>query len=322
MEVAGGPKVGEYCAEVAQAWDDLVQRSCNGTFMHTRRFISYHGERFRDRSLVIEDRHGRIAGVFPAAEDLADPRLIVSHPGLTYGGIVHDGSIRGESMVGALQLIAEHYRGTGYRFLRYKAIPGIYHDVPADDDVYALFRLGARRYRGDLSATINLASRGRVSQQRVRSRRRAEGVRARECWDEVARFWRILEENLMRRHGASPVHSLPEIQLLHDRFPDKISLIVASIDDDIAGGTVLFSAGPVLHMQYTATTELGRAVSATDPMMEHAIDLGAKRGHRFFDFGICTLDEGRSLNQDLYRFKVSFGAGGVAYDHYELALAQ
>ena len=73
-------------------------------------------------------------------------------------------------------------------------------------------------------------------------------------------------------------------------------------------------------MQYTATTERGRSASATDLVMEQGIEAGAKRGCRFFDFGVCSLDEGRSLDQDLYRFKVSFGAGGVIYDHYELDL--
>jgi hypothetical protein len=33
------------------------------------------------------------------------------------------------------------------------------------------------------------------------------------------------------------------------------------------------------------------------------------------------VDEGRTLDQDLCRFKVSFGDGGVIYDHYELDLA-
>lgn len=314
--------VHDYRSELAQAWDELVARSCNGTFMHSRRFISYHGDRFGDRSLVLEDRRGHIVGVFPAAEHPTDPQMVVSHPGLTYGGIVHDGSVCGESMISTLQSIADHYRGLGYRRLRYKVVPAIYHSAPADDDLYALFRLGAHRYRCDLSAAVDLASRGRVMQRRLRSRKRANtaGVRTRDNWGEVAGFWRILERNLAERHGTSPVHSLEEIELLHDRFPSEIRLIVANFGDDLIGGTVLFSAGRVLHMQYTATTELGRAIFATNPVMEHAIDLAKERGCRFFDFGICTLDDGRTLNQDLYQFKVSFGAGGVVYDHYELGL--
>jgi hypothetical protein len=317
------PAIRSYDAADAEAWEDLIGRSCNATFLHTRRFISYHADRFRDRSLILEDHRGRVVGVFPAAESPTAPQMVISHPGLTYGGIVHDGSVHGASMLGALGDIAEHYRRLGYQKLRYKAVPAIYHSRPAEDDLYALFRLGARRYRSDLSVAIDLANRGRVTQRRVRSRKRAlaAGVQTQENWAEIAGFWRVLEQNLADRHGVTPVHSLAEIQMLHDRFPGDILLIVARIGSKLVGGAVMFAAGPVMHMQYTATTERGREALATDLIMEHAIELGAKRAYRFFDFGVCTNNEGQSLDQDLYRFKASFGAGGVIYDHYELDLA-
>ncbi len=316
------PAVRSYEPGLAGTWDGLIERSVNGTMLHTRRFISYHGDRFRDLSLVLEDHRGKVVGVFPAAEDPSDPELVISHPGLTYGGLVHDGSIHGAAMIGALEEIADRYRSLGCRRLRYKAVPAIYHAAPADDDLYALFRLGARRYRCDLSAAIDLSHRGRVSQLRVRSRKRGEaaGVSADQGWGEIASFWRILECHLDSRYGVSPVHSLEEIELLHDRFPDEIVLIAGKRGDVLLGGAVLFVTGPVLHMQYTATTEEGRAKFVTDLVMERAIDLALQLGSRFFDFGISTGDQGWSLNQGLYQFKVSFGAGGVAYDHYELDL--
>jgi hypothetical protein len=319
---AAAPTVRAYLPNDVSAWDDLVSRSCNGTFLHTRRFISYHGDRFDDRSAVLENRRGRIVGLIPAAACPSDRELVVSHPGLTYGGVVHDGSVRGAAMIAAIERIAGHYRGLGYSRLRYKTVPAMYHSVPAEDDLYALFRFGARRYRSDLSAAVDLSSRGRVDQRRMRSRRRAEaaGVRTEEGWTEIGAFWQILEQNLARRHGAVPPHTLPEIQLLHDRFPDEIILIVAKIDDVPVAGTVLFWAGQVLHMQYSASTEDGRTACATDLVMEHAISLAGKQGCRCFDFGTNTMDEGRSLGQDLYQFKISFGAGGLVYDHYELDL--
>jgi hypothetical protein len=306
----------------ARVWDDIVARSSSGTMMHTRRFISYHGDRFRDRSLVLEDRRGKVVAVFPAAEDPADPQLVVSHPGITYGGLVHDGSVRGAAAVGALEEIASHYRGLGYRRLRYKVVPAIYRSAPSDDDIYALFRLGARRYRCDLTAVIDLSNRGRLSHSRPQRRRKAEaaGVSAEEDWGEIAGYWQMLEQNLARRHGAAPVHSLEEIELLHDRFPAELLLIVAKIGPVLVGGTLAFVGGPVMKMQYSATTEQGRAAFAMDPVIEYSIDLARQRGYSFFDFGSCTLDEGQSLSEDLYQFKISFGAGGTVYDHYELDL--
>jgi Acetyltransferase (GNAT) domain len=318
----GGPLAEEYAPPDAAAWDDLVSRSCNGTFLHTRRFLSYHGDRFADRSLLLRDRRGRVTGVFPAAVSPGCPGTVVSHPGLTYGGLVHDGSVRGTAMISALSEIAAHYQRLGYRRLRYKAIPAVYHSAPADDDLYALFRLQARRYRSDLSAAIDLWHRGRVTQRRIRSRKAAEaaGVSTDDSWDGIAGFWEILEDNLARRHATSPVHSLGEIQLLHGYFPDDILLITARASGVLAGGAVLFATGPALHMQYTATTEPGRDACATDLVMEHAIDLARRRGHRFFDFGVSTPDEGRCLDEGLYQFKLSFGAGGVVHDHYEIDL--
>jgi hypothetical protein len=321
--VAGPVVVRSYQPSLADAWDELVGRSCNGTFLHTRRFLSYHGDRFVDHSIMLQDRRGRVTGVFPAAVSPACPETVVSHPGLTYGGLVHDGSVRGAFMIAALVEIADHYRRLGYSRLRYKAVPAIYHLEPADDDLYALFRLGGRRYRSDLSAAIDLGHRGRVTQRRIRSRRTAEaaGVSIDESWDEIGGFWDILEANLARRHDTAPVHSLGEIRLLHDLFPDEIILIVARVTGTLAGGAVLFAAGPVvLHMQYTATTEQGRTACVTDLVMERAIDLARRRGHRFFDFGVSTPHEGWCLDDGLYEFKVSFGAGGVVHDHYELDL--
>jgi Acetyltransferase (GNAT) domain len=322
VEEVAVPAIRNYDPQHACAWDDLVARASNGTFMHTRRFISYHGDRFRDRSLVFENRRGGIVGVFPAAENPANPEMIISHPGLSYGGLVHDGSVRGASMIDALDAIANHYRSLGYRRLRYKAVPYIYHTVPTEDDVYALFRLGARRYQSDLSATVDVGCRGRVTQRRLRSRKRAvsEGVSIQEDWDEIEGFWRMLQQNLARRHGASPVHSLSEIQTLHERFPNDILLITAKMDADLVGGIVLFSSQRVLRVQYSATTEQGRAAFASDPVMEKGIEVASKRGCRYFDFGLCTVEGGRELNQGLYHFKVSFGGGGVVYDHYELEL--
>src|ERR1022692_722952 len=151
----------DYVPADANAWDDLVGRSVNGTMLHTRRFLSYHGDRFSDRSLIITNPRGWPIGVFPAAEDPADPSVVTSHPGMTYGGLVHDGSLHGASMMRVLGEIADACRAQGFTRLRYKAVPPIYQSAPADDDVHALFRLGASRYRCDLAAAINLSRRGR-----------------------------------------------------------------------------------------------------------------------------------------------------------------
>jgi hypothetical protein len=121
----------DYLPDQVAAWDDLVARAVNGTMLHTRRYLSYHDERFRDRSLLVTNSRGWPIGALPAAEDPADGSVVTSHPGLTYGGLVHDGSLRGESMMRVLSEIAAHYRALGFAQLYYKALPQIYQAEPA-----------------------------------------------------------------------------------------------------------------------------------------------------------------------------------------------
>jgi hypothetical protein len=306
------------------AWDDLITRSWNGTLLHTRRFLGYHGNRFDDRSLVAEDQHGVIRAVLPAAVDPTRTDTVSSHPGATYGGIVHDGWVHGSRATRVMGLMTSYYRTLGFDSLRYRPVPSIYHRVPAQDDLYALFRFGAYRQRCDLSSTIDLALGYRMTKGRRASLKRAGRLGVSVRWDHQAldEFWPVLGEALTRRHGARPVHSLEEITLLAELFPDEISLAVVRVDHQIVGGAVFFHCFPVLHLQYLATTASGLALGAADVVIEAGMMRATEDGYRYFDFGISTEDQGQTLNDSLYRFKASFGAGGITYEEYEIDLTR
>src|SRR5438128_272608 len=162
-------RVVPYTSEHAERWDEVARKAPMGTFLHTRRFLSYHGDRFRDASLLITDARGRVSGVLPAALDPADPARVVSHPGATYGGLVHDGALYVDDVRAALEAACAHYRDAGLQVLRYKPVPHIYHVAPSADDVFALTALAATRVRCDLSCAIDLSARRSPSRRRVRS---------------------------------------------------------------------------------------------------------------------------------------------------------
>jgi hypothetical protein len=306
------------------AWDALVTRSWNGTLLHTRRFLGYHGERFVDQSLVVEDQRGAMRAVFPAAVDPARAETVSSHPGATYGGIVHDGWVHGGRAIRVMGSMASHYRSLGFQSLRYRPVPSIYHRVPAQDDLYALFRMNAQRHRSDLSSTIDLLSERRVTKGRKASLKRAQRLGIEVQWDPGAlgELWPVLGEALARRHGARLVHSVGEMTLLAELFPDEISIAVARADHQIAAGAVFFHCFPVLHLQYIGATEPGMALGAADTLIDSGITVATDGGYRYFDFGISTEDQGRFLNDSLYRFKASFGAGGTTYEEYEIDLTR
>jgi lipid II:glycine glycyltransferase (peptidoglycan interpeptide bridge formation enzyme) len=135
-------------------------------------------------------------------------------------------------------------------------------------------------------------------------------------------FWKILEERLQGKYSVAPVHSLEEITLLKSRFPENIKLFcVADNNGEILGGVVLFITDNVVHMQYSATTDKGRRISALDYLYEELIN-NRFAGKEYFDFGISVEDGGRYLNSGLIAYKERLGGRAVVYDTYTIDLKE
>ncbi len=311
-----------YDSSFESQWDNFVEQSLNGTFLHTRRYLAYHGNRFRDVSVLIKDENDKLAGLFPAAVDPNNEWRVVSHPGITYGGILHKGNLRGARMVEAVAELKTYYAGQKFGGLRYKTVPQIYHRAPASDDLYALFVHNAARYRCDLSCAIDLANRGEISSRRRRSLKKALkcGIRVDEDENFTAGLWEVLEKNLASKYETRPVHSLEEITLLQSLFPERIKSVAAMLDKEVVAGVVLFLTETVAHAQYIASSSVGYETSALDAVFNYCIEAAASAGKRYFDFGTSNEDDGRKLNENLYNFKSEFGGGGIAHEFYDINL--
>jgi hypothetical protein len=320
--VANSMRIVEYAEHDAADWDEFVSRAPMASFLHTRRFLSYHGRRFRDLSLLLKNDAYGILGLLPAAADPLDARRVISHPGITFGGMLHAGNLNGEKMIDALGAVRDYYLSQGMRSLLYKAIPAIYHQVPSGDDLYALFRLDARRSRCELSSAIDLTNRRQPGSRRKRGLRKAlkAGVEVKDGDQFIDELWQVLEDNLERKLGQKPVHTKDEIRNLASLFPENIKFIVGLLNGHVIAGTVLFCSRSVTRAQYIAADETAYDASALDAVFEHAIVQAHAEGRRYFDFGTSNSDEGRQLSTPVYQFKTEFGGGGVAQEVYELDL--
>ena len=297
-------------------WDDLVDRSRAPHFFFRRDYLAYHADRFPDASLLVREG-GRLLAVLPANRD--GDRL-VSHGGLTFGGFITDRRMTATRMLAAFEAVLGRLRADGVTTWVYKPPPHIYHRVPAEEDLYALTRCGARLVRRDLSSTVLMADRLPYSKGRKAAVKAARALRVAQERD-FAEFWAVEEEALARRHGVAPVHTLEEIELLAGRFPDGIELFTARDDGGaLLGGVVVFVTPVLAHAQYIAATEEGQARGAVDAIVEHLL---AERyaDRRWFDFGISTTEQGRVLNEGLVGNKESYGARAITYDTYELEVA-
>lgn len=312
-----GLRIEAYGSERAAEWNDFVASSRNGTFLFDRRFMDYHADRFHDASLLIRSR-GRLRALLPAHRDGDD---LLSHRGLTYGGLVVDAAAGAADVKQMVEGVIRHCAEAGVRRLLYKTVPPFYHRLPAEDDRYALFRVGATLVARELLSAIPPGVAAPLSQLRKRMLKRSAGgdspVTWDNCWDE---YWSLLERVLLERHAQRPVHTLAEIQWLAGRFPDNIHLRVARHRGEVAAGMVLFVTHTAVHVQYMAASEASRKLGLLDRLVDEAMR-DAQASGRWFDFGISTEAGGRRLNEGLARWKEGFGARTVVHDTYELQIA-
>jgi len=306
-----------YAGALQGGWDSFVKGSKNGLFLFERGYMDYHADRFKDQSLLIR-RGGRIVAVLPANR-VGD--TLQSHGGLTFGGLVVDRSMTTPLMMEIFDALGAHLAEAGVTTLLYKRSPHVFHSVPAEEDLYALFRHGATLVRRDLSSTID--TRERIPPDKDRrysiSKGKASAVKVAPSSDYRA-FMRIEADLLREKYAKEPTHSADEMALLAGRFPENIKLFAADLDGAMVGGVIIYESANVAHTQYIGSTKEGRKLNAVDLLLHHLIE-NEYQHKRYFDFGISTEKAGRYLNTGLVDFKESFGATAVAYDTFELKLA-
>ena len=330
-----------YTPDDRPAWDECVLRSRNGVFLFLRAYLEYHADRFEDASVVIhaEGHPGRIVAVLPANRQRAPLQpaehghgttadahgdTLVTHGGLTFGGLVMDEKLGGTQVVTLLRELLPWLAAHGFARLKYKPTPHLYHRLPSEEDLYALHQLGAQTTQVLLSSTLDLtrpcpASSARKNALRIASR---HSIQAGPCaWED---FWPLLTQTLQQRHGVNPVHSLEEIQLLASRFPDRLEVLGGWSSQDpsqqLQAGAVLFHYDGVTHTQYLASSPAGRDSHAQHRVIDTAIESARARGQRWFSFGTSTTEGGRVLNDGLLRHKEMFGARSTILQTLELDL--
>jgi hypothetical protein len=306
-----------YTAEMKTRWNAFVDSSKNATFLFKRDYMDYHSDHFSDHCLLFVDDKNKLLALMPANQK---EDALVSHGGLTYGGILSDASMTTPRMFELFDMLKLYAHSNGIKRIIYKTIPHIYSRIPAQEDQYALFRHGALLSRRDVLAVIEKSNHLPYQARRKRkiSQARNAKLEIKKSVDYKA-FWIILEENLLRRYKVKPVHSLSEITLLAGYFPEHIHLHICSAGKKILAGMVVYVTDDVAHVQYISTSEDGRNIGALDLLFAELIE-HVYADKRYFDFGISTEQNGKMLNLGLIEQKEGFGARAVVHDQYEMAV--
>jgi len=309
--------INRYTSRDKEAWDNFIARAKNGVFLFYRDYMDYHADRFVDHSLMFFGADDALLAVMPAN---INGDVLSSHGGLTFGGIITDSCMKTSLMLELFETLKCFLQSAKIQRLVYKAIPHIYHQMPAEEDLYALYRVGAKLFRRDVSTTIDLQTKLSFSKGRKYEIKQAQKheleVKRSKAFDV---FMAIEELVLDTKYDSKPTHTAAELGMLAEKFPEAIKLFVATRNNETLGGVVIYESQNVAHAQYIAASDEGKKVGALDLILNYLISDYCS-GKKYFDFGISTVNNGRELNLGLIENKQSFGGRAVVYDFYELEI--
>ena len=311
-------RIERYTPSYKTQWDSFVDRSKNGTFLLRREYMDYHADRFTDHSLIFRNDKGDIETLLPATQCGS---TLSSHGGLTYGGFIMTPRTAAPDPLRWMEALHEYGQQHGIASLIYKPIPHIYHRLPAEEDLYALFRNNARIEVRNLASVVQIpdAIASRLG-KRAAKRTSRYGITV-EQTDRIGDFWQIIVDDRRERHNTTPVHTLDEMQLLADRFPGNIMLFKAMREGRVIAGAVIFVNRPdgVIHLQYAAGNHEGMETYAVDAIYHHVI-FNVLPQAAYFDFGTSNENKGLYLNTGMTAHKEEFGARSIIYDTYRIDL--
>jgi hypothetical protein len=280
--------------------------------------MDYHKDRFEDHSVLIQDNETP-KGYLLAARDLSNSDVVISHPGATFSGLVMTSDIKGIRLTELLESVLSFYRLEGFQTLIYRDVPQIYYPHSKGDFTYAAFRNQAQYHMVQLSAVIDLSHEDSFSSRRIRTlKKNSTQLNISNEWSNLNRYWDVLSNNLWVRFRARPVHTLTEIELLKECFDNAIELFTATQKDqtEIIAGILVFKSSRVWKAQYISSSILGRELGAVDFLIQKIMSSARAMNATYLDLGTSNENSGLVLNENLYNYKLEFGAEGVAYEQF------
>lgn len=301
-------------------WDDFIMKeSINGTFLHTRRFLNYHKDKFHDHSLLIK-KNTSIVAVIPACEILeGNKRIFYSHKGSTFGGIVINSIYNNISHVDNIISILEQYlKEQEFDIIILKNTSEIFCKDNTHLLEYFYFKYDYSNY-SELNLYIDLKNYDSIADIKNKfstSKRRDLKYslkynlqfKALKTDQEINDFYKLLVSSLIN-HNTKPVHSHEELlDFKNSRLSDIVEFYGIYYKDKLISGSMVFNFNnTVFHTQYLASDPVYSNYYPMNFLNYNLIKEAYINNFKFFSFGISTEKQGKILNTSLAQFKEGFG---------------
>ena len=293
-------------------WDDFViNESKNGSIFSEQKFLSYHKNKFSDRSILIYNED-KLVGVFPAAEEQrSGVKGIVSHPGSSSGGLIYLYDAKTNLVLEILDKLIEYYKQLNYFFLEINLNEPIFDLLPADELRYLLWHRGFIIRTKEISSCVNLKNHAewklfgrKKNQTDINSIiRKGYGVQITKQLNEV---YPLIESNLKERYNKRPTHSFSELNDLLNLYDERIHLWKMTLANKIVATVVIFIANKVtVHDFYIAQNPDFEKINVFPMLFYTLFNYYSENNYHWFNFGISS--RGSLIKWGILEFKERLG---------------
>lgn len=303
-------------------WDEFIQKkSINGTFLQTRRFLNYHPvDRFVDASYIIRNDKEEIVAVCPAClrtED--DQRILYSHLGSTYGGIiVHEEWYKAHKLISILECMENRWREDEIDQVVLKQTPSIFARTSQDLMEYCFYYLGYTSHKElNLYVDFDKYSHDILCELTRRKRRSVYACEKAGCtWRkvnsvaEIREFHKLLSMTL-KKYGKTPIHTVEELyDFISVRLQKECEIYGIYKENEMIAGSMMFyfHSSQVAHTQYLCADPEYDRISPMSYTYYAMLCEMRKKGFQKVCWGIVTEELGRYLNDGLVDSKEAFGS--------------
>jgi hypothetical protein len=322
-------RIVRYSSDLQANWDDFVRtKSRNGTIFHEQQFLSYHGSRFEDCSImVVEDKSTNILAVLPAALiKEVNNYGIVSHPGSTYGGIIFREDLKFRQLKDVVDAVLRYYHlNFGPCYFKMILQEEFRSVTSFCDLIYLLWHRGFRLYVKEIGMCKDLGEQsfekyrgttrqyvmsGKDSKLGIKHSRVSETEKMKTCYH-------LLANNLKRRYAKGPTHSLEELLNLKKLLGDRVMFFSSTYENEIIATVIVFELNKeVVHDFYIAQDYAFARMNPLVGLFHYIFDYYRSLNFEFFNFGISSRD--KWIKWGILEFKEQFGGKAVTRDTWIL----
>lgn len=300
-------------------WDDFITlESINGTFLHSRKFLSYHPkERYQDCSLIVTKKNKIVALIPACLVNNEGKNIFYSHAGSTYGGLVlSNKEYKASYIIEMIDCFESYLIKLKFDEVILKLTPDLFSSQNSDLLQYILFFKKYQMYN-EISTYIDLKSynsnilkdfsSGQKENLRNALKNNLE-FKTLSSEDELGDFYSVLCDNLLK-YNTKPVHSLSELKdFMYYRLKDIVRFYGIYSNNEMIAGGMIFIINNVVHTQYLAAKQKFVHMSPMTFLYYKLIETAKAGNYDKLSWGISTEQHGSILNLNLLSFKESFGS--------------